>query len=57
MNVNMKSILDDDGPEGRDRRHSSQLVDVSGTLVAPSQQTGKCETTYATDGIVVGGGK
>ena len=33
--------------------HSRQIIDVSGTLVAPSQRLGKCETTYAVDGAVV----
>jgi hypothetical protein len=36
--------------------HSRQIIDVSGTLVAPSQQMGKCETTYAAvDGAGVSG--
>lgn len=35
--------------------HSRQIVDALGTLVAPSQQTGRCETTYAVDGAVVVG--
>lgn len=35
--------------------HSRQIIDISGTLVAPSQQMGKCETTYAVNGAVVSG--
>jgi hypothetical protein len=53
--VGMPDTLTSIQKDGTAAVHSRQIIGANGELIAPSQQIGKCETTYTVNGAAVDG--